>query len=389
MSEPVIVAVPPKGGSLDDVMERLVNIGLVDQDLVACMRRLIKADKKRIKIEEKLIRLADQHGVEADLVQHLSADQQDFGQELLAGMRRWQDDAGVTRLTFTPKAGVDAMLHTWRQDADPVIREAAMSLHLELDLGRYGRPTRMMFDHLEVESTLDGELVRAVLVGTEHEVTPTYLRKHKRDLSLTCYDAFHNTLLDALDTPKVRNWQELSEHLIEANTDVRILGSFGVQDYLGHFILLPEAMATDYQAEVTNGRWDRPGAPMDLLRAQPALIDAQYEGSYRQLLAAEIHQLDFEHTTQDIEEMCVQDNRSACYIVRSGGTIVRTPGLYVAGEPLLVSETIVAVNHERMEHNRSCSALVEAIQPETEDHSHLWRDALRARLGDRWLVAGA
>ena len=182
-----------------------------------------------------------------------------MGEQLLTGMRRWQDDDGRYRLTFTPKAGVDALLHSWRHDDDPVIREAAMALHLELDLGRYGRPTRMMFDHLEVESHLDGELVRAVLVGTEHEVTPTYLRKHKRDLSLTCYDAFHNTLLDALDTPKVRNWQELSEHLIEANTDVRILGSFGVQDYLGHFIFAPRDNAQAYQDEATAPRWDRQG----------------------------------------------------------------------------------------------------------------------------------
>ena len=57
MSEPVIVAVPPKGGSLDDVMERLVSIELLDKDLVAGIQRLIGADKKRIKVEEKLIRL--------------------------------------------------------------------------------------------------------------------------------------------------------------------------------------------------------------------------------------------------------------------------------------------------------------------------------------------
>ena len=56
-------------------------------------------------------------------------------------------------------------------------------LHLELDLSRYGRPTRMMFDHMEFEF----EGVRGVLVGTEHETTPTYLRRHKRDISLTCY----------------------------------------------------------------------------------------------------------------------------------------------------------------------------------------------------------
>ena len=78
--------------------------------------------------------------------------------------------------------------------------------------------------------------MRGILIGTEHEVTPPYLRKHKRDISLTCYDAFHNTLLDAFDTGKVHHWSDMMEHLVEANTDVRILGSLGLNDYLGHFV---------------------------------------------------------------------------------------------------------------------------------------------------------
>ena len=67
---------------------------------------------------------------------------------------------------------------------------------------------------------------------------------------------FQSTLLDALDTGKVHNWQELMDHLIEANTDVRILGSFGLNDYLGHFVLMPEERAKRTIPEGGNRAWN-------------------------------------------------------------------------------------------------------------------------------------
>ena len=57
MTEPVIVAVPPKGGSLDDVLRRLARVGWLRQDLVDAVRALVREDKRRIKLEEGLISL--------------------------------------------------------------------------------------------------------------------------------------------------------------------------------------------------------------------------------------------------------------------------------------------------------------------------------------------
>ncbi|MDA3959534.1 MAG: hypothetical protein PF961_02005 [Planctomycetota bacterium] len=387
MPEPVIIAVPPKGGSLEDVFERLVQLGWVEAEFVAAIRSLVKQDKKRIKLESQLIRLWHQHGGDApalEAAEDLGIDV-DLAQAALGRMVRYTDIAGKDRIGFTPKSGVDDQLHAWRHDANPVVAEAAMALHLELDLSRYGRPSRVMFDHHEFEFSSPRGSVRGVLVGTDHEVTPTYLRRHQRDISLTCYDAFHNTLLDALDTGKVRNWRELTEHLIEANTDVRILGGLGLDDYLGHFVLMPEAKAKQVQALGASRDWyrDDKDPKMSLLSGEPLLIDANYEGIYRTLLDADANGIDFEHTTQDIEELCANEGRTAIYIVRSGSTIARTPGLYVVGAELVTSETIVAVNQERLEHHPGVDILVESLAPSAEDRAGLWRDKMAARLGEK------
>jgi hypothetical protein len=387
MPEPVIIAVPPKGGSFSDVMKKLVALGWLRRELVNEIRRLVAEDKRRIKLEEGLIELWRQHrGDETATIR--AADQ--AGHDLaaveaaVARMRRYQDADGSSGLAFTPKAGVDRMLADLRHDPDPLIREAAMTLHLELDLTRFGRPSRMMFDHMEFDWSEGGRSCRGVLVGTEHEVTPTYLRKHKRDISLTCYDAFHNTLLDALDTGKVHNWRELMEHLIEANTDVRILGSLGLDDYLGHFVLMREERARRIMVPGVSRTWNGgTDGKIAAIADEALLIDAQYEEMYKQLLDADRNGLRWECTTEDIEQRCANEDRCAVYIVRSGSTIASTPGLCVVGTELITSETIVAVNRERLEHNQGVGLLVESLQPVADDHSDRWRERLAEKLGDK------
>ncbi len=386
MREPVIVAVPPKGGSLDDVMGRLVGAGWLDDALVREIRRLIKEDKRRIKLEEGLIHLWTAH--QGDAAATLRA-ADDAGHDLdeataaVERMRRYQADDGSERLGFSPKPAVDALLQGWRLDHSLVTRRAAEALHLELDLGRFGRPTRMTLDHLE----FSWQGVIGVLVGTEHEVTPTYLRRHKRDLSLTCYDAFQNTLLDAVDTPRVHDWRELMAHLVEADTDVRILGSLGLDDYLGHFVLMPHQRAQRVAALGAADAWDGGDDPkVAILAEEPVLIDANYEAIYRHLVGGGDATLSFRPTTEDIESL-VAAGHNAIYIVRSGGTIATTPGVCVVGHELVTSETIVAVNQERMEANPGVQVLVDSLAPDCEDRSGRWRASLRQRLGDKLVLS--
>ena len=89
----------------------------------------------------------------------------------------------------------------------------------------------------------------------------------------------------------------------------------------------------------------------------------------------------FEHTTQDIEQLCSTGGRTAVYIVRSGRTVACTPNLAVVGSELVTSESIVAVNQERLEAHRAVDLLVESLAPSQEDRSQVWRDQLCARLG--------
>lgn len=385
MREPVIVAVPPKGGSLDDVLKRLVKTGWLDDELVREIRRLVKEDKRRVKLEEGLMHLWDMHqGDAAATLRAADVAGHDLGEATAAleRMRRYQDDDGAERLAFSPKPAVDELLQRWRHDANQLTCSAAQALHLELDLGRFGRPTRMTLDHLE----FSWQGVLGVLVGTEHEVTPTYLRRHKRDLSLTCYDAFQNTLLDAIDTPRVHDWRELMAHLIEADTDVRILGSLGLNDYLGHFVLMPQSRAQRVAGLGAGDAWGGDDDPkVAILAEDPVLIDANYEAIYRRLVGGSVA-LSFEPTTEDIESL-VASGRNAIYIVRSGSTIATTPGVCVVGHELVTSETIVAVNQERMEANPGVRVLADSLTPDGTDRSGQWRSGLRQRLGDKLVLS--
>lgn len=390
MSDPVLIAIPPKGGSFDDVLKKLVALGWLRPEIVTEMRRLIREDKRRVKLEEGLIQLWAQSGrtVEgtiraADLFGH----DMDEVEQAIKRMRRWSDERGRINLDYTGKSGVERLLDQLRHDPDPVVCEAALALHLQLDLTRPGKPSRMVFNQIEMEFARrpGAATVRAVLLGTEHEVTPTYLRKHKRDLSLTCYDAFHNTLLDALDTGKVRNWRELMAHLIEANTDVRILGSLGLDDYLGHCVLMNQARAEKAKALGGVRRWaDIANDPkLTLLQDRPVLIDPQYEEVYASILDAKDNRIRFEVGPKDIETTCAEQDRVAIYIVRSGSTVAVTPGLCVVGDELITSETIVAVNQERLDHNPGIGLLIESLAPTTTDHAPAWRKKLAEKLGSR------
>jgi hypothetical protein len=388
MPDPVLIAVPPKGGSFDDVLKKLVGLGWIRPEVVTELRRLIKDDKRRVKLEEGLIQLWANSGRTVEgTVRAADRFGHDIGdvEQALARMRRYRDDDGLECLDYTGKSGAEVLLDGWRHDPDGVVSEAARALHLQLDLTRPGKPCRMVFNQLEVEIARPGGRapVRAVLIGTDHEVTPTYLRKHKRDISLTCYDAFHNTLLDALDTGKVRNWRELMGHLIEANTDVRILGSLGLDDYLGHCVLMNRARAE--RAKALGGRtWNAAGdAKLALLKDRPLLIDPQYEEVYDSILDARANGIRFEVGPKDIETTCAEQDRVAVYIVRSGSTVACTPGLCVVGEELITSETIVAVNQERLDHNPGIGRLLESLAPSQTDHAPAWRAKLAQKLGDR------
>jgi len=393
MTDPVLIAVPPKGGSFDDVLKRLVKLGWLKSELVAALRGLIKADKRRVKLEEGLIPLWDDSGHEYEATMR-AADR--YGHDLgdiddaLKRMRRYVGADGKTHLDYASRATVELLLAALRQDADPHQREAANCLHIQLDLTRPGKPARMVFNALdaEVAPRPGAATVRVALLGTEHEVTPTYLRKHQRDLSLTCYDAFHNTLLDVLDTPKVHNWKELKAHLKQTGTGVRILGSLGLDDYLGHCVLMSKRLADEAKALGGGPRWAESAADpkLALLRRAPLLIDPMYTEVYALMLDAAALGITLEAGPKDIERVCAEEDRAAIYIVRSGSTVAVTPGLCVVGHELITSETIVAASQDRLDNHPGVRALVEALEPSTEDNTAAWRAKLAAKIGARFVT---
>lgn len=385
MSDPVLIAIPPKGGSLDDVLKKLVKIGWLRAEVVTEIRRICKDDKKRVKLEEGLIALWRESGGTVEGTMR-AADR--FGHDLdevdqaLKRMRRWRDADGREQVTYTDKLGVERVLDAMRADPDPEVRAAALCMYTQLDLTRPGKPSRVVFNMLEFEYAE----VRAVLMGTAHEVTPTCLRKFQRDLSLTCYDAFQNTLLDAMDTGKVRNWRELTTHLTRHDTGVRILGSLGLDDYLGHCVLMNQDRAKRTMALGGGRTWGAAGDPkMAALKDKPVFIDAMYREIYETVLDAKANGIVFEDGPKDIETVCAEQDRVGIYIVRSGSTIACTPGLCVAGEEIITSETIVAANDHRLRSQPGVRRLVESLAPSPADHAPAWRAKLATKLGNRLL----
>ena len=100
---------------------------------------------------------------------------------------------------------------------------------------------------------------------------------------------------------------------------------------------------------------------------------------YDCILDARAHGISFEAGPKDIEKACAEQGRIAIYIVRSGSTVAVTPGLCVYGEEIITSETIVAVNQERLNHNRAIGTLVESLAPVDTDHAPAWRAKLAAK----------
>ena len=97
MSDPVLIAIPPKGGSFDDVLKKLVVLKWLRPELVSAMRRIIKDDKRRVKLEEGLIQLWRQsgHAMEATMrAADLFGHDLDDVEQALKRMRRYDDGSG-------------------------------------------------------------------------------------------------------------------------------------------------------------------------------------------------------------------------------------------------------------------------------------------------------
>ena len=176
-------------------------------------------------------------------------------------------------------------------------------------------------------------------------------------------------------------------HLIEANTDVRILGSLGLDDYLGHVVMMDEKSAQRIKALGGSRRWaDKKDDPkLELIRSTSVLIDPAYEELYGCILDARAHGITFEVGPKDIEKACAEQGRIGIYIVRSGSTVAVTPGLCVVGDEIITSETIVAINQERLQHNKAIGVLIESLAPVATDHAPAWRSKLAAKLGSRFI----
>ncbi|MBI4574846.1 MAG: hypothetical protein HY722_01125 [Planctomycetes bacterium] len=343
--EPVVVAIPSKGGTLEEVLRRLADVGWMDPDLAENVLSITGSDKSRIKREA-------------------ARGEQSSKREVF---QRLQDYVG---------------------SADALIREAASCLRVDLDSARPRRPARIIFDSLET-TVLDHPVI---LKGTEHEIAPTYLRKHKVDLSLTAYDAFHNSLMDALDDRSVRNWREMGVHIIPRNTDVRVLGSMGLGDYLGHFILVPEALLGPFRAlgsadPVWTGTDQDPKSR--LLEGAEVLIDPQYQEVYDAILNRDRERVRFLCSTGPIEQECVERGLVGCYIVRTGTTVLATPGLHVVGRELVTSETIIATNIERAQAHPFIHELVHTLDLPDFRQEGDWRVHLSRVLRERHIYPHA
>jgi hypothetical protein len=150
--------------------------------------------------------------------------------------------------------------------------------------------------------------------------------------------------------------------------------------------MMDEKNAKRFSALGGSRRWadTKEDPKLDLMRSASVLIDPAYEELYDCILDARAHGISFEVGPKDIEKACAELGRIGIYIVRSGSTVAVTPGLCVVGDEIITSETIVAVNQERLQHNKAIGVLIESLAPVATDHAPAWRSKLAAKLGSRF-----
>ncbi len=346
----VNIAIPYKGRSLEQVLGRFVDIGIMDPARRDFYVSATAQDKERISQER--------HGIEKDL-----------------------------RCGFSSREDVERRLQSVRK-ANP----AGFDLKVDYDLYRQGQPPRILFAGTDTQ--FNGSKVR--LVGMSHYDIPTALRNHVVQIAYVGWDEIYADQIENLTDKRARDWNALNGHLRRDSTDVRILGSAGLYDYTGHFVMIDESIVkriscigdftshNPYVPAILDEEMQQIGWEKD--NETPVYVDHKYQKIYASLMVDPWWAEHFQGTT-DIEDRIKQEKGVGIYVVETGDTVKRK-GIHLVGEPILVSETVIAVNVEDFLKNPAAIKLADTLNPirpeKSKDEFIKWYRTLCKNLGENY-----
>ena len=349
----ITIAIPHKGRSLEQVLDKFVSIKVVSEDEKNSIVNVIQIDKKRISKEKNQIR-------------------------------------SCSRLNYSSINEVELNLRKLQNKF-----HMAHYLSCDYDYHRAGKPARILFRGLDTE--IEGIPVR--LIGKSHYDIPTALKNHIVQLGFVGWDELYADHIEHLTNDNVREWSAMNQFLSEGSTDVRILGSAGIRDYTGHFLILDDSIGQkiwqisyDKENSIIPRIFD--GDPeLDIKNGEGGCVyvDHKYQKIYEKLLG---HWTTEFKGSNDVEEDIRQNKGVGIYVVQTGSTLKKS-GLHIVGQPLLVSETVIAANVDDMKDNSDAIKVARDLEPQSQmrglysrvEHE-LWIASLTGNLGKNFHYRG-
>ncbi|MBI4144225.1 hypothetical protein HY486_03175 [Candidatus Woesearchaeota archaeon] len=323
----ISIAIPYKGKGLEQALNKFVDVEMIDNRIRDFLITISAQDKERIRTERESGRYSTNEGIE----------------KKLQAIR----------------------------DKNPL----GYMLKVERDAYRHAQPARILFK--ELEAKINGTDVR--LLGKSHYEMSTALRNHEVPMAFVGWDALYEDHIEHLIRADIREWSALNLCLRQGATDVRILGA-AFNDYTGHFLMVDESVArciasvgpTNNPSPIPE-LYDARGNPIRIENGDlgPIYVDHKYQKIYEAILKDRASKL---KGTNDVEDTVTTKKGAGIYVVQSGSTAKRK-SMHLIGFPLLVSNTVIAVNIEEFINNPALISIGKHLNPKRESSTECLADA--------------
>lgn len=227
---------------------------------------------------------------------------------------------------------------------------------------------------------------RAVLQGNPVMIygsqypTISGIREGLADAAIIGLDDLFASMLPYLQTRggygAIARWNQLNSAIQpQESTDVRVIGSTGMQDYAGLFLLFPAAAGDPsfYLNALLEGK-------------MPLYVKGRYQGLVYYFFGDAIDA----RPTEKIEEAIRSEKCFAVDIVRTGTTLAENSIMAIGG-PLLTTFSVIAVDIAKYTENQTTRAVINALQPvknPEQDYTigvKQWQRSLERTLEGLWI----
>ncbi len=288
---------------------------------------------------------------------------------------KWLAELGVVDKPWT-KQIVEAISKVKKLDTETYAKEALREewnsglegLTLKYDL-RSG--WRLAFS--AKDANLGG--IPVTIYGSEPP-TINGIRQGLGEIAIIGYDDLVAAMIPYIDPSEdVSLWGDLNAAIKPNSTDVRIIGSTGLNDYAGLFLMAGKDMEVErdtYMLAVRSGKI-------------PVFVKGRYQGLLYYLVGDKVDA----RATEDVEK-ATKDGRCFGFdLVRSGNTIQKEQ-MKLMGRPRLYTRSVIVIDEAKFKQDGNLRDVVSAFKPwdGTEDYQEdivPWELKLEQRLGDLWV----